>query len=822
MQRKIMQEIKQVLRRPLAGLGLGFVAGVWLGLARSAPLFALLIFFGLCLFVFSICHIAAARLTIRGVKSRLCGGYCGLAASMFLTAGAFFAGWTSAVLRVHEPADLLLRNIMRKPQEGLDLRGIVVDEPCVLSGGTGQGEKWRFILQAGQVRRTEVWQPAHGRVAVTLNVAGNDEKIPAYGEEWQFFGVLTDASRYPIPAHGGKRPVWAWVGAPLRFQGFAADAGCVAEGRGNVLMSFVYALRRHSGRLLIRGIEDRPEVSGLLQALLLGRRQELSARWRDVFTLTGTVHVFAISGQHVMLAAGFLIFLLQAPGLSRLRWFWFLAPALLLYTLVTGMSPSALRGCIMALAFYAGPLCLRKPDSLSSLSFAAILILALDPVQLLSRGFILSFAAVAGLTIIYPEFARYAAALLRPDAFLAMPETLSRLRLRRAALYVTQLFCVSLAAWLATAPLCARWFHIVSPIGIFANLLVVPGIGLVLGIGFAGMLAGALIPAFASMSNLINSRVIILLVEVVSRMAKIPGGHFFVAAPPWWFVAGWYVVIFVWLLRNAGLKRWILAPLALALLCLAVWFRQRDRVEIEILHPIRQPVVLTHAPGSGAWLVDTGPAYQAFALSRLLRERGVNQLDWVLFTRLSAAHAGGVVEALSSMKVAGIGVPAGGFRRSPTWRSLETMADARRISLMNFDDGIGSVGIPNANFEVLYPPKGVSLRSEQAVLVLRLSLQNSAILIRADANPAIEEFLMKQPRRLKADCLILMDTAAASACGSAFLEAVSPQILVAAGLQPVRLEAKPAWQVEALEPGDGVRIICGATFRRIERFKTER
>ena len=87
--------------------------------------------------------------------------------------------------------------------------------------------------------------------------------------------------------------------------------------------------------------------------MLIGYREEIPADIEQDFRVTGTLHVFAISGQNIAEMAVVAIILLQLCGLVRWRWAWLLAPVVLIYCLLAGSPASAVRATVMALAVLA-------------------------------------------------------------------------------------------------------------------------------------------------------------------------------------------------------------------------------------------------------------------------------------------------------------------------------------------------------------------------------------------------------------------------------------------------------------------------------------
>ncbi len=144
---------------------------------------------------------------------------------------------------------------------------------------------------------------------------------------------------------------------------------------------------------------------GLIQALTTGVRTQINQQQWRVLRNTGTSHLIAISGLHIGLIAaiGFFIF----------RWLWSLRSSNLLliaahkaaivagmttaliYAALAGFSLPTQRALIMLLVLAITTL-VKKPTTKSHvLATAAVVILLLDPLAIISAGFWLSFAAVA-------------------------------------------------------------------------------------------------------------------------------------------------------------------------------------------------------------------------------------------------------------------------------------------------------------------------------------------------------------------------------------------------------------------------------------------
>ncbi len=567
-------------------------------------------------------------------------GSVSLHLAMLLTA------WLAVALNLHNPSGRELAMLMAQSREGVELCGIITDDPFISAAGGWNNRVWSFPLQVETIRRLSSWQAARGTVWVRMR-AQPGGRSPHYGERWRFAGVLVDNARFP-----SARPVTEWIKRRYAFIADPASSICLATDRGARLMAWCFQGRHKAAECLALGINHRPEVVGLMQALLLGYRHELPEKLRRDFVATGTYHIFAISGQHVAILATFIIVVLQARRVCRVKWFLYVAPALVIFTLSTGLSSSAVRGCLMALLVFLGPLFHRKPDLPSALALAAILILAVDQFQLFDYGFLLSFGVVAGLIVFCPPVLQGVDTWLMADPWRLEPER-KVVRFWRSAARAVALLLVSS---LVSAPLIARWFNLVSPVSLLANLVVIPVSTLVLLAGCLSVLFGAWFPWLGEVFNFANVALVSSLLFITDRMARIPWGHFFVAAPPVWSLLVWFGTLVAWhpgwgRHLGWGLRKLRLAgPVILAAALLGNVFLDWHRVSVDIANFGDIPVCLVKAPG-GAMLVQAGSLFYGRRVVQRLQQQGVNRLSALVLPVATERYAGGALEIMAAFRV---------------------------------------------------------------------------------------------------------------------------------------------------------------------------
>ncbi len=142
------------------------------------------------------------------------------------------------------------------------------------------------------------------------------------------------------------------------------------------------------------------------QALLLGERDKLSEDTRRAFSDLGIAHVLAVSGLHVGLLGGMLLFLLRKLSVSPRARLAVLTVLLLGYCALLDFSHPVCRAAILLIMGEGRHVVRRSGDMLTTLSAALILLLLLSPLSLFSAGFLMTFCAVLGIILLSRPISR--------------------------------------------------------------------------------------------------------------------------------------------------------------------------------------------------------------------------------------------------------------------------------------------------------------------------------------------------------------------------------------------------------------------------------
>lgn len=191
-----------------------------------------------------------------------------------------------------------------------------------------------------------------------------------------------------------------------------------------------------------RNIPDSTTVA-LIEATLLNERTLLQNEVWQAYSVTGIAHIVAISGMHVSMLFGILLFLLKWIRSKRLEWVkYFIAlPLVWLYIVLTGFPPSAVRAAVMFTLLAIRIKVHGEQNNINILAATAFILLVYNPEWLYDTGMQLSFSAVLSIFIFY-----------RPIRSLVRPEN-------KIALYLWETIAVSLAAQILVFPLVIYYFH---------------------------------------------------------------------------------------------------------------------------------------------------------------------------------------------------------------------------------------------------------------------------------------------------------------------------------------------------------------------------
>ncbi len=247
----------------------------------------------------------------------------------------------------------------------------------------------------------------------------------------------------------------------------SVDAECDITENGS-LRRPIDILRRFSSRLAFRLADGVGGDEGALAAaMLLGDRSGLSDAVSRDFSRAGLSHLLALSGLHLSVIAGAVGWLLGRLRLPKIVKTPLMVVFLFIYLALTGFLISTVRAAIMLITVFRAYFSGADGDGVSSVFFAALLILSVSPWAIVDVGFVLSFSATLGITVFLPAF----------NNRRHRPRQKMSARARRAASFFDKaaaLLLTGLSANCFTVPVIWWIFGEISIAAPISNLLIAP------------------------------------------------------------------------------------------------------------------------------------------------------------------------------------------------------------------------------------------------------------------------------------------------------------------------------------------------------------
>lgn len=366
---------------------------------------------------------------------------------------------------------------------------------------------------------------------------------------------------------------------------------------------------------------------GVLESLILGDRTHLDSDIRASFATAGAMHILAVSGMHVGILAGLITTLISLFVGSRplyqatsRRWLKATLPCLflILYAILTGLSPSVVRSVLMFILLQIGHIVRPKRLPLNTLAASAVIILIFRPLDLYKSGFLLSYSAVLGILLLLPF----------------LEQMLHTQRLHWLPRYFVGIVLVSLCAWLATAPWSLHFFHHLPLHFLLTNIGILPWVSLVL---IPLYLLFALLGQIPFIGGILASALRIslhALCQYISWIASLPAAQLtgYITLP----MAVTLCVLVLSLVSRPPFRRWFI-PLCAGIyaICWMVYQRQTTQTEgVYSLYTQGQSTIVLHR-GQEAFILatDTTLAHKQtedFATCARLSATGYHPIDTTL------------------------------------------------------------------------------------------------------------------------------------------------------------------------------------------------
>jgi len=203
-------------------------------------------------------------------------------------------------------------------------------------------------------------------------------------------------------------------------------------------------------------------IDNFILGILFGDKSFIDKSIIENFKIIGISHILAISGLHIGFITTFLYFIFKKLKLNKITSFILLSIILLSYLFILDWTASAFRAVLMSLLILFAIIIQRRIIPLNILSVAFIIIIFFKSDEIFNPGFQLSFAAVFSIFYLFlPIYNLF----LNKNFFIK---------------YLISPFILSFFILIITAPITIHHFNFLSLHSLWANIIIVPLMGLII------------------------------------------------------------------------------------------------------------------------------------------------------------------------------------------------------------------------------------------------------------------------------------------------------------------------------------------------------
>jgi len=736
-------------------------------------------------------------------------------AAAYLALGCFACLGAVRLIAFHTAGANEVRNLVADKRRLATIRGLIVTEPHInrnpqweFSRFTPSDPTTSFYLRVREVEATTGWADVTGTVRVQVDEPVLDLKA---GDCIQAYCWL---DRFTAPTNPGQFDVARYLARKNIFIAAAVksrDGMEIIENRSQGLFTKMKSkVRRTASKALLSGLDPEDENRGLLEALLLGYRGNISAATYRAFRQTGLLHFISLSGMHLGILVGTIWWLCKLIGLMKRASAAVCIIAIAVFLLIVPPRAPTVRAAIICWVFCASLLFKRRPNPLNTLSLAAIILLLVRPTDLFEAGWQLSFASVLGILLfcrrtysfLYEQITR----MPRPEK----PPILKRFFriISRPGPYLLELLTTGFTAWLGGAGILLYHFYTINPLTCVWTVIAFPFVAAILTVGLFKMILSFLLPTAAALLGVITAGLSSLLIRIVTLIAdlhisQILVGHVPLALPILYYA----LVLFITFARfRRPLIKHAVAALAasslIALLGLTYWHRNHSPdLMMTCLDVGHGQAILAQLPGGANILFDAGSIDKTDIGTRIvgpfLDYTGTSRIDAIVVSHNDADHINGIPEIVGHCKVSAIYANDAFFEDADQWGTARFLCQSlleKGLIVHRLTEWLNPA--PKTSVKSIWPSARIAedqqVLDNDKSLVTLIEFAGRKILLCSDIEEFAQQELLRLYPNLKADIVVAPHHGSRNTLDAGFIESLRPTVLICSCARSARQKGRVA------------------------------
>lgn len=520
------------------------------------------------------------------------------------------------------------------------------------------------------------------------------------------------------------------------------------------------------------------EDAGILCAMLLGDKSSLPQETKELYQKNGIAHILAISGLHISMIGLFLYKFLKKIYIPNEINIPCTILFLFSYAQMTGFSVSTNRATIMLTISLCAILLGRTYDFITAICLSGTIILLQNPYQLVNCGFLLSFGAVLGISVVYPIIKK--CIFPSEEKNRKVNKTVESIRVvlfhwakkekelaehkkwRSAKKIIYKLvdaFLISLSVNLITLPILLYFYYDFPIYSIFLNLLILPFVSLLIALAvllaFIGMFSEFFAMFFAGGIHAI----FVFYEKVCNLTISLPNSIITIGKPQIEQLVIYYGLIFLAIFIYNVIPKLTL-PIML-ICCLSIFVpTPSNSLSITVMDVGQGDGILLRNETGTTYFIDGGSTdiknLGQYRITPCLKAKGISYIDYALVTHMDQDHISGLMELLEKQEEPGviqIGtliLPSTDLKDDAFFKMIK-LAMKKNINVTYLKKGDKIID-GELSLSCLHPYKGFNTTERNAYsMVLYMKYHSFSVLFTGDVEKEGEEALIANKELPKCD-----------------------------------------------------------------------
>lgn len=545
----------------------------------------------------------------------------------------------------------------------------------------------------------------------------------------------------------------------------ASDFSVINHGTAENVSPILVSIFRLRDALIKKcGMYFGGDTLAFLKALLLGDTSNISDELKADLSRSGISHVVSVSGMHLSI---FMIILNLFLQRREFKWSNFILPVLniliaLFLTAVTGFSPSMKRASLMLIISNCVFMMYRESDTLQSLCYALLIMLLDNPFAICDPSLSLSAVAVLGIILFYS-------------------------RLNEKLLWIKwktfrEIVVMSISAQITTFPLCVYYFNTISVLSIVTNLLTLPLVPFIMGMGilFLAMPIGFM-AKFISGGLWLGVNIILYFSRCI---ASNPFSQIQIGFLRFICISALILLIVILMRRtitcNKPYKNILYLFASTIALALIFFTPYTNNFTITAINVGQGDCTLIEFPSGKTMLIDgggriSGDSKTADIIKPYIINRGIRKIDYALISHYHTDHIKGILELAEDYKIGCIIAP--DYFNEESQNATEQMliiCKEKDIPLYLVNKGDKFSPDRNSEVVILNPDSKFIYDTDNCSIVAKITCYGKSLLTTGDIDYYTKSLLLETDADIKSDILKASHHGDYTPIDEEFIKAVSP------------------------------------------------